>query len=79
MIGMTLNCPARDERGDVDDEKDQCEHIHDCPLSRCSRTIAQDEENFIMARMIYNMLQSVDGYIAGPEGGPQMPMFGGAP
>jgi dihydrofolate reductase len=31
-----------------------------------------------MARMIYNMLQSVDGYIAGPEGGPQMPMFGGA-
>jgi hypothetical protein len=32
-----------------------------------------------MARMIYNMLQSVDGYIAGPEGGPQMPMFGGAP
>lgn len=30
-----------------------------------------------MARMIYNMLQSVDGYIAGPEGGPQMPMFGG--
>lgn len=29
-----------------------------------------------MARMIYNMLLSADGYIAGPEGGPQMPMFG---
>jgi dihydrofolate reductase len=29
-----------------------------------------------MARMIFNMLQSVDGYIEGPEGGPGMPMFG---
>jgi dihydrofolate reductase len=29
-----------------------------------------------MARMIYNMLQSLDGFIAGPDGGPQMPMFG---
>lgn len=29
-----------------------------------------------MARIIYNMLLSADGYIAGPAGGPQMPMFG---
>lgn len=29
-----------------------------------------------MARMIYNMLQSADGYIEGTEGGPGMPMFG---
>jgi dihydrofolate reductase len=26
--------------------------------------------------MIFNMLQSLDGYIEGPEGGPNMPMFG---
>ena len=29
-----------------------------------------------MGKMIYGMLQSLDGYIAGPGGGPQLPMFG---
>ena len=29
-----------------------------------------------MGRMIYGMLTSLDGYIGGPEGGPQLPMFG---
>ena len=29
-----------------------------------------------MGRVIYGMIQSLDGYISGPEGGPQLPMFG---
>jgi dihydrofolate reductase len=29
-----------------------------------------------MGRVIFGMLTSVDGYIAGPPGGPEMPMFG---
>lgn len=31
-----------------------------------------------MGKMIYGMLTSLDGYIAGPEDGPQLPMFGEA-
>jgi dihydrofolate reductase len=31
-----------------------------------------------MGRMVYGMLTSLDGYIGGPEGGPQLPMFGEA-
>lgn len=31
-----------------------------------------------MGTMIYGMLTSLDGYIAGPKGGPQLPMFGEA-
>ena len=31
-----------------------------------------------MAKLIYGMMQSLDGYISGPEGGPQLPMPGEA-
>lgn len=29
-----------------------------------------------MAKLVYGMMQSLDGYIAGPEGGPDLPMPG---